>query len=138
MFGVNPFATPWPSLLLEFAFLLGLAALAWVLRTYPDQIIDLVQRNTGLHVTDQQRASIKAAAQTAAGQIETMIDQGIMSVSEVHEDHPKLLSVVRSAMARNPEAVAGQAVTEPHLAQMVVGLVDTGSRVAAKPGAPAA
>ena len=97
------------------------------------------QKRTGVAVTDQERAAISAALDTAKGQIETDIDQGHLTIGEVVADHPAIVQAAQDALARVPAAAAAQNVSLGTAAQIIVGRVDTSSRprvVAYMPTAP--
>ena len=91
-------------------------------------LIDAFEKRTGIHLTEQQRQTMLGSVQTAAGIIETQIDQGLLQVAHVRIDNPVVLAQARAAMNAVPQAAAALGMTTDSVARMIVGAVDTGSR----------
>ena len=109
------------------------AVVAMMLKIYVPQAIDAFNRRTGIHQTEEQRANLIALVNTAAGQIETKLDQGVMNVAHVEVANPTVLAAARELVSLAPVVTANLGVTTDGVAAMIVGAVDT-----AKHGAPAA
>jgi hypothetical protein len=105
-----------------------LAFLAVVSRNIPAAVSALDQW-IQLKLTVHQQDRVYAAVQTAAGQIETKIDRGAMTIGEVSEDNVKVRQIVSAALAPVKESAAAQGATVDSLAPVVVGRVDTNARV---------
>jgi len=101
-----------------------------MLPIYVPKIVDAFVTQTHLHLTDQQRATVIGAVQTAAGNLETKIDQGVMSVSQVHIADPTVGAQAQAAINAVPNAMAALGMTPDSVARMIVGATDTTPRVA--------
>lgn len=112
--------------------MLGLASavIATLVTIYTPKLIALLEARTNTEWTDQQRQVIQSAAQTAAGNIETAIDQKRMSVGDVHPSHSIVVRNVDSIAARPTVVTAMKALgmSTDYLAHIVVGKVNTGTR----------
>jgi hypothetical protein len=95
--------------------------LAWFAAEY--------RRRTGVAINDQQIASVQAALNTAAGIIQTQIDQGKLKVSDVTPGNPKVIDQVQAAILSVPDSAAGQKLSEANAARIVVGKVNTAPKV---------
>jgi hypothetical protein len=102
-----------------------------MLKIYVPMAIDAFNRRTGIHQTEEQRANLIALVNTAAGQIETKLDQGVMSVAHVHVDNPTVLAAAQNLVALAPVVTANLGVTADGVAAMIVGAVDTSKHGAA-------
>lgn len=111
---------------------LGLASavIATLVAIYAPKIIDLFAKKTNTEWTAEQRQIVLSAAQTAAGNIETAIDQKRMTVTDVHQDHPIVEAQVQAVATRPPVIAAMSALdmTPKYLSHIVVGKVNTGNR----------
>lgn len=107
----------WDLVIKSMVTLLSGIVVPWAIVAY--------QRRTGVQVTDQQRAAVYAALTTAAGIIQTRIDQGHMAVADVTPNNPVVVAEVKAALDRVPESAAAQGTTATSAAQIVVGKVDT-------------
>ena len=83
------------------------------------------QKRTGIELTDQQRATVLGAVQTAAGTLETKLDQGIMSVSQVHVADAEVRDQAQKAINAVPDAMKALGMTPDSVARIIVGKVDT-------------
>jgi len=115
--------------------LLETAALviAGLIARFVPRLIDILEQRTGLMLTAQQQQTVLHGVQTAAGIIETEIDQGLMQVSHVRIDDQAVLAQARQVIQAVPMAASAMGVTEAGVARMIVGAVDTGSRVTPAP-----
>lgn len=107
--------------------------IAGLIARFVPRLIDILQQRTGIMLTAQQRQTVLHGVQTAAGIIETQIDQGLIQVSHVRIDNPAVLAQARHVIEAVPMAAAAMGVTEAGVAGMIVGAVDTGSRVTPAP-----
>lgn len=105
-----------------------LAFLAVVSRNIP-AAVNALDQWIQLKLTVHQQDRVYAAVQTAAGQIETKIDRGAMTIGEVSEDNVKVRQIVSAALAPVKESAAAQGATVDSLTPVVVGRVDTNARV---------
>lgn len=106
--------------------------IAALLAIYVPKAIDALQKWTGIILTDQQRATVLGAVQTAAGNIETKLDQSILQTAHVTIDNPAVQAEAASAIAAVPNAAAALNMTVDGVARMIIGKVDTAAH-----GAPA-
>lgn len=108
------------------ALLVAIGGVLTVLvRAYVPRIIAVFEQATSIKLTEQQRAAIYAAAETAKGIIQTKLDQGIIQVAHVTTDNAVVMEQARAALTRVPGAAAAQNVTPEQMAAIVVGRVDT-------------
>lgn len=105
--------------------------IAGLIAAYVPKAIAAFQARTGIMLTDQQRATMLGAVQTAAGAIETRLDQGLMHVAHVNVSDPTVLAEARAALDAVPATAASLGMTEAGVAKMIVGAVDTSSRTTA-------
>lgn len=106
----------------DFADIAGtvLAALAvWL----ANQAIAAFQKRTNIQLTDQQRAAVLGAVQTAAGEINLELSKGLMSLSDVHADNPTVKALATAAVNTVPDSAAALGVASADAAKMVVGKV---------------
>lgn len=91
--------------------------------------ITAFETRTGIQLTDQQQSQVMAAAQTAAGLLETKMDQGALKLEDVSPAHPAVMLAAMTALSRLPdEAMAGMAkhpVPQVAMADTIVGLMNT-------------
>lgn len=81
-----------------------------------------------LRLTTHQQGRVDAAAQTAAGVIETQIDRGAMTVADVSKDNSKVRQIVSDAMEPVKESALAQGATVDSMVPVVIGRVDTGRK----------
>lgn len=91
------------------------------------------QERTGIQLSAQQQATVMAAAQTAAGILQTKLDQGALKIEHIDVGNSAVLEQARAALARVPVAAAAMNKTLPSMAETIVGLVDTTPRPALPP-----
>lgn len=91
------------------------------------RFITAFERRTGIQLTDQQIAQVTAAAQTAAGILQTKLDQGRISLADVTVNNATVVAQAQAAIARVPHATAALDTTVPSMAETIIGLVDTSS-----------
>lgn len=94
---------------------------------YVPKAIAAFQERTGVVLTENQRQTILGAVQTAAGVLETKLDQGAIAVAHVNVTDPRVQDIARQAINAVPVAAAALGMTVDSVARMVVGAVDTGS-----------
>lgn len=110
-------STDWSPLVSAAGLLVSSVLVPWAIVAY--------QKRTGIALTDQQRAAVQAALTTAAGLIETKLDQGTLRVGDVRVDHPAVVEAAEAALGRVPDAAAAQGVSLGAAAEIVVGRVRT-------------
>lgn len=92
---------------------------------YVPKAIAAFERRTGVQVTAQQQATVMGAATTAAGILQTQLDQGLIKLEHIAVDNPDVLAQAAAAVARVPVAAAALDKSVPSMAATIVGLVDT-------------
>jgi hypothetical protein len=112
--------TDWSPLIQAGGLIVTTVVVPWAIVAY--------QKRTGIALTDQQRAAVQAALTTAAGIIETKIDQGSLSVADLTPAHPAVVAAAWAAIDRVPDSAAAQGLTAQAAAEIVVGKVRTGPR----------
>lgn len=117
-------AADWTPIVNAGIALIGLL-LTTVISIYVPKAIAAFQARTGVQVTDQERAAIYASAHTAAGIIETQLDQGALKLEHVTPDHPVIVAQAKAAIDRVPDEAKSQNTTDAAMAQIIVGIVDT-------------
>jgi len=78
-----------------------------------------------LRLTTHQQGRVYAAAQTAAGVIETQIDRGAMTVADVSKDNTKVRQIVAEALEPVKESAMAQGATVDNITPVVIGRIDT-------------
>ena len=119
----------------------GIAALiAALIAVYVPKAIAAFERRTGVQVTDQERAAVMGAVTTAAGLLQTKLDQGLIKISDITPASPEVQTAAQAALNRVPDSAANQGTTPSAAAAMIVARVDTSpkSLVAVLPSAPLA
>lgn len=109
----------------EAAFLAIAAVVTAMMKIYIPRAISAYEKWVGVKLTDQERAAISDAADTAAGIIKTRLDQGVLKVSDVAPENPQIKEIARTALSRVPAAALSQDVTTDAMAHIVVGKADT-------------
>lgn len=87
--------------------------------------ITAFETRTGIQLTDQQIAQVTAAAQTAAGILQTKLDQGRIGMADVTLSNAAVVLEAQAAVARVPHAAAALDKTVSSMAETIVGLVNT-------------
>ena len=104
---------------------------AAVIAAYVPVALAAFQKRTGIVLTSQQQAAVQAAAQNAAGRIETLLDQRALSVAHVSVGDPAIQAEANAVIGYLPEAAAALGVTPETVAAMIVGKVNTAPAAAA-------
>jgi hypothetical protein len=107
------------------------SVIAALLAIYVPKALAAFTARTGIMLTELQRAQILGAVQTAAGTIETKLDQRILNASHVNVANDDVRAEAASAIAAVPDAMAGQGMTQAGVARMIVGRVDSAKHGAA-------
>jgi hypothetical protein len=103
------------------------AVIASLLAIYVPKALAAFQARTNIQLTDQQRATVLGAVRTAAGVIETSLDQGVLRVAHVDIANPTVRAEAAAAINAVPVAAAALNMTVDGVARMIVGAVDTGA-----------
>jgi hypothetical protein len=109
--------------------------IASLLAIYVSRAIAVLQARTNIQLTDQQRAAVLGAVRTAAGMIETRLDQGVMRVAHVDVANPAIRAEAAAAINAVPKAAAALNLSVDGVARMIVGAIDTGAHGTATPAA---
>ena len=112
--------------------------IASLLALYVPRLLAVLEARTHIQLTDQQRATVLGAVRTAAGLIETRLDQGILPMARVEISNPTVRAEAAAAIAAVPNAAAALNMTVEGVARMIVGAVDTGAHGALAQGNGAA
>ena len=99
--------------------------IAGVLAVYVPKALAALEARTRIQLTDQQRATVLAAVRTAAGMIETTLDQGAMRTAQVDVANAAVRAEAANAINAVPLAAAALNVSVDGMARMIVGAVDT-------------
>jgi hypothetical protein len=114
-----------------------MAASATVVTTlvaiYGPRAIAALEQRTNTQFSEQQRSVILGAIDTAAGVLQTKLDQGILKVGDVSPINPSVLEQASQAINSVPAAMAFHGQTISSVARMIVGAVDTTPRPAIPP-----
>jgi hypothetical protein len=102
-----------------------------LLAIYVPRGLAAFQARTGIELTDQQRAVVLGAVRTAAGVVETKLDQGVMRADHVEVANPMVRAEAVAAINAVPAAAAALNMTVNGVARMIVGAVDTAAHGAA-------
>lgn len=86
------------------------------------QAIAAFEARTHIQLTEQQRATVLGAVQTAAGMVKLELAKG-MPLAAVHVDSTALKAIAATATAGVGESIAALGVTPEGLAKMIVGKV---------------
>lgn len=105
--------------------------IAALLAVYVPKAIAAFTAWTGVALTDQQRSQVLGAVQTAAGMIETKLDQGALHAAHVTVANDDIRAEAAAAIAAVPQAAAALGMTQDGVARMIVGKVNTAAHGAA-------
>ena len=119
MIDLTPLAQP--LLAIVGTVMTGLAAI------YVPKALAAFQARTHIQLTDQQRATVIGAVNTAAGTLETKLDQGVLSVAHINVGNASVQAEAQAAINAVPQAMAALQMTPDSVARMIVGKVDTGT-----------
>jgi hypothetical protein len=97
----------------------------YLVAVYVPRGIAAVEARTGVQVTDQQRAAIYAAINTAAGVLQTKLDTGALLRSEIAPNSPAVTAEAMKARASVPDAVVAQNTSLETISRKIVATVDT-------------
>jgi hypothetical protein len=101
--------------------------IAGLLTVYVPKALAAFQARTKIQLTDQQRATVLGAVRTAAGVIETTLDQGALRLAHVNVTNATVRDEATAAINAVPVAAAALNMTVDGMARMIVGAVDTGA-----------
>jgi len=105
--------------------------IAGIITAYLPKAIAAFEARTGVQLSAQQKDTIRGAVQTAAGEIETQIDQKVLSVANVKISDPAIQAKAQAAISAVPGAMSALGMTPASVAKMIVGATDTRSRAGA-------
>jgi hypothetical protein len=98
-------------------------ALGVVAMALANKAITVFETRTNVQLTEQQRATVLGAVQTAAGAVKLELAKGGMALTDVHAASPQINAITTEATKGVQESVAALGVTPEGLAKMVVGKV---------------
>ena len=119
MIDLTPIAQP--IIAIAGTVLTGLAAV------YVPKALAAFEARTKIQLTDQQRATVLGAVTTAAGMLETRLDQGAMVDAHINVGNATVQAEAQAAINAVPQAMAALQMTPDSVARMIVGKVDTGT-----------
>ena len=108
-------------------------AVAGLIGIYVPKCLAAFEARTGIMLSEQQRQVVLGAVQTAAGVIETRLDQGAMQLAHIDVGNPAVLAEAHALLSAVPEAGRAMGLTPDAVARMIVGRIDTASRMPAAP-----
>jgi hypothetical protein len=101
------------------------AVIAGILAIYVPKALAAFEARTGIQLTEQQRQTVLGSVQTAAGTIETKLDQKILTVAHVTINDPVIREQAQKAIAAVPNAAAALGMTVDGVSRMIVGRINT-------------
>lgn len=107
----------WTPIVGGVAVLVNAIVIPWAISAY--------QKRTGVQITDQQRAAVYSAMDTAKGILQTQLDQGKIKVSDIHPNSPVVVEAAQAALDRVPDSAKAQGMELQAAAQIVASRVDT-------------
>ncbi len=133
---MNTTVVDFSSVLQPVLQVVGMVLIGFLLK-YLAQLLQTANAHFNLKLTDQQLSAVTDAVNTAAGVIETMIDQKAMSVAHVTVTNEHVRTQAQNIIDAAPSIAAMLGLTVSSVSQMIVGAVDTGSRTPPPAPAPA-
>lgn len=122
------FATILPIVMTALGTVLtGLAAI------YVPRLAAAFTAHTGVVISEQQRQVVLGAISTAAGVLETSLDNGILQRASVTPTNLAVRAQAQAVMSAVPDAASKLGVSMADLSRMIVGRVDTGAHPPAPP-----
>src|ERR1019366_10043242 len=103
------------------------AVIAGEIAIWVPKAIAAFSARTGIILTAQQKDTVRGAVQTAAGMIETKLDQGALNHARVNVGDDAVRAEAAAAISAVPVAAAALGMTVDGVSRMIVGAVDTGS-----------
>lgn len=87
--------------------------------------ISAFERRTKIVVDARQIQNLHDAANTAAGIVTTQLHQGLIHLTEVKQNDPKILAIAQEALVSVIDSAKGQKITPQQMARLVVARADT-------------
>lgn len=97
----------------------GLAAI------YIPKLCNAFAARTGVQISEQQRQVVLGAIQTAAGTLETDLDNRVLQRTSISPLHPAVRAQAQAVMEAVPDAAGALGMTMAGLSRMIVGRTDT-------------
>jgi hypothetical protein len=104
------------------------AAFTGLFGLFAPRALAVAEARTGIKLTEQQRQTLLGAAQTAAGILQTKLDQGVLNIGRINTTDPAVLNEASAAIARVPVAAAALQKSVSSMAETIVGMVDTAAK----------
>lgn len=105
------------AILVNAAMVIVSLAIPWAIFEY--------QKRTGVQVTEQQRAAVYNALNTAKGMLQTQLDQGRLRISDITPSSTAVVEAAKAALARVPDSAKAQATSVASAAEIIIGRLDT-------------
>lgn len=97
---------------------------------YVPRAMAAFEKRTGVQISAAQQATVLGAATTAAGILQTKLDQGVLQIGHISVNDPAVVAEAIAAIARVPDAAEATEKSTVSMAETIVGLVDTTPRPA--------
>jgi hypothetical protein len=111
-----------------------IAGIALVMTTligiYVPKAIAAFEKRTGVAVNDQERAAVMNAVTTAAGILQSKLDQGVLKIGDITPTSRAVVLEAHDALERVPTSAANQGTTPAAAAAMIAARVDTSPKPA--------
>lgn len=101
------------------------AVIAGLIAIYVPKAIAAFDKRTGIELTENQRKTVIDAVGTAAGVLETALDQGAAKVEHIQVGSPQVTAQAQAVINAVPTAAAALGLTVPAVSRMIVGATDT-------------
>ena len=99
--------------------------IAGLIASYVPRALSAFETRTGIQLTDQQHAMVLSAVKTAAGIVETKLDQGVLQVAHVNINNDTIREQAQAVINSVPDEAASLGITQETVARMIVGAADT-------------
>lgn len=107
--------------------------IAAMVAKYLPRTLDAVEKRTGVMIAAQDRTAIMSAVTTGVGLLQTRLDLKLLRPVDIHPGSPAVVQEAERALARVPDAVAGEPTSLPIVAAMIAARVDTTPRPVVAP-----
>jgi hypothetical protein len=99
------------------------AVLTTLIGIYIPRIIAVAERLAHIRLTEQQVASLNAAANTGAALLTQKLRDGVLTVQHLTPTSPTVLAEAAAALSRVPDAAAGQQTSVQGFANVIAARV---------------
>jgi hypothetical protein len=85
------------------------------------KVVALFERWTHIQLTEQQKDTIRGAAQTGAGLLEHALAAGTIKLADAHTDNPVVKAITQAAFTNVQESAGALTVTAEKQTEMILG-----------------